>query len=140
MTGADSSLASTQSLTPQENITLLNSQREKRPSSPHFTIYKPQLTWIPSIFNRVTGVGLSVGLYAGALLYLLHPLVPAIDSAHLVSIVHDLPAWFKIPVKGILAATFSFHTFNGVRHLVWDMGRGEPFTHTHTLSHQDAAR
>jgi succinate dehydrogenase/fumarate reductase cytochrome b subunit len=42
----------------QEQI--LNKQRIHRPSSPHFTIYQPQLTWIGSIANRVTGVGFSV--------------------------------------------------------------------------------
>lgn len=39
---------------------ILNTQRLARPSSPHFTIYQPQLTWIGSIANRITGVGLSV--------------------------------------------------------------------------------
>jgi hypothetical protein len=38
---------------------ILNKQRLLRPSSPHFTIYQPQLTWLGSIFNRVTGVALS---------------------------------------------------------------------------------
>ena len=42
----------------QEQI--LNKQRIHRPSSPHFTIYQPQLTWLGSIANRVTGVGFSV--------------------------------------------------------------------------------
>ena len=39
---------------------ILNAQRLRRPSSPHFTIYQPQLTWIGSIANRVTGVALGV--------------------------------------------------------------------------------
>ena len=46
---------------PAADVTnVLNAQRLKRPSSPHFTIYQPQITWIASIANRVTGVGLSV--------------------------------------------------------------------------------
>lgn len=45
------------------NLELLNKQRALRPSSPHFTIYQPQLTWLSSIANRVTGSGLSVGQY-----------------------------------------------------------------------------
>lgn len=49
----------TQSLTPSAEEKILNDQRLKRPSSPHFTIYQPQLTWLASIANRVTGVGLS---------------------------------------------------------------------------------
>jgi len=40
--------ATTQSMTPQENIALLNSQRLNRPNSPHFTIYQPQVShaWV----------------------------------------------------------------------------------------------
>jgi hypothetical protein len=48
----------------------LNTQRLARPSSPHFTIYQPQLTWIASIANRVTGAGLS--LRASSLLISIH--------------------------------------------------------------------
>jgi len=32
------------SITPPENMALLNSQREKRPQSPHLTIYQPQVS------------------------------------------------------------------------------------------------
>lgn len=46
---------------PASSQVILNQQRLKRPSSPHFTIYQPQLTWVASIVNRMTGVGLSVG-------------------------------------------------------------------------------
>lgn len=45
--------------TPEEALKMLNEQRSLRPNSPHLTIYEPQLTWIGSIANRVTGVGLS---------------------------------------------------------------------------------
>ena len=57
---AHSSL-STQSTSPQEALSILNAQRMRRPSSPHFTIYEPQLSWLSSIANRVTGNGLSIG-------------------------------------------------------------------------------
>jgi Succinate dehydrogenase/Fumarate reductase transmembrane subunit len=64
----------TQSLKPDEAAAILNTQRLARPSSPHFTIYQPQLTWIASIANRITGAGLSVRA-SGPLLsiYLLTP-------------------------------------------------------------------
>jgi len=59
---ADSSYSSvqTQSIKPNDASFILNTQRLARPSSPHFTIYQPQLTWIASIANRVTGAGLSL--------------------------------------------------------------------------------
>lgn len=50
----------TESLRPEQAVDFLNAQRLKRPSSPHFTIYQPQLTWFASIANRITGVGLTV--------------------------------------------------------------------------------
>lgn len=50
----------TKSLPASASQEILNSQRLLRPSSPHFTIYQPQLTWLGSIANRVTGSALSV--------------------------------------------------------------------------------
>ena len=50
----------TQSLSPAENLELLNKQRALRPNSP-WHIYQPQLTSVSSVMNRVTGAGLSVG-------------------------------------------------------------------------------
>ena len=50
-------------MTPGAEQDILNSQRLKRPSSPHFTIYQYQLSWIGSIANRFTGIGLSVRKY-----------------------------------------------------------------------------
>lgn len=52
--------AQTTKLSQQQNLELLNHQRALRPSSPHFTIYQPQITWYLSIINRITGTGLSV--------------------------------------------------------------------------------
>ncbi|WVF71304.1 succinate dehydrogenase, cytochrome b556 subunit [Kwoniella sp. CBS 6097] len=113
----------TESMSPAENISYLNSQRQHRPNSPHATIYQPQLTWYLSIFNRITGVALSGPLYVAAMAYLLHPVIPAIDSAHLISIVQDLPVWLKGSIKFALAVPFTFHSFNGLRHLGWDVGK-----------------
>jgi succinate dehydrogenase (ubiquinone) cytochrome b560 subunit len=48
-----------QSLPSSASEEILNAQRLKRPSSPHFTIYQPQLTWLSSIANRATGGALS---------------------------------------------------------------------------------
>jgi len=50
---------------------------------------------------------------------------PALDSAHLVQLVADLPTWFKGSVKLALAGAFTLHSYNGIRHLMWDMGKGE---------------
>lgn len=111
----------TQSLPPSASEQILNAQRIKRPSSPHFTIYQPQLTWLGSIANRVTGTGLSVLLYGFSLAYLIAP--STFSTANIVETVQALPESVKIAAKTILAAPFAFHSFNGLRHLAWDSGK-----------------
>ncbi|KAI0050513.1 succinate dehydrogenase cytochrome b560 subunit [Auriscalpium vulgare] len=111
----------TESHPPSVAYDILNTQRLKRPSSPHFTIYQPQLTWIGSIANRVTGVGLSVLLYGFSLAYLVAP--STFSSANVVETVKGLPESVKIAGKTILAAPFAFHSLNGLRHLAWDSGK-----------------
>ncbi|KAG9121990.1 cytochrome b subunit of succinate dehydrogenase, Sdh3p [Ceratobasidium sp. 392] len=114
----------TESLPPTAADNILNAQRVLRPSSPHFTIYRPQITWIGSIANRVTGVGLSVLLYGFSLAYLAGPVVgPSFDSASVVGLVTGLPEWFKYATKGAIGMAFSYHSWNGIRHLLWDAGR-----------------
>lgn len=51
-----------ESISADEHARQLDAKRLQRPNSPHLTIYQPQLTWISSIANRMTGVGLSVGM------------------------------------------------------------------------------
>ncbi|SJX64254.1 related to SDH3-cytochrome b560 subunit of respiratory complex II [Sporisorium reilianum f. sp. reilianum] len=117
--------AATTKLTQQQNLELLNEQRAKRPSSPHFTIYQPQITWYLSIINRITGTGLSVLMYAYFSAYAGYPLfgsAEALSSGSLTDFVATLPAWFKTAVKVPLALAFTFHSFNGLRHLAWDWG------------------
>lgn len=130
-----------QSLPSSASTEILNKQRLKRPNSPHFTIYQPQLTWIGSIANRVTGAGLSVCallfclsgsnieaynvvilvLYGFSIAYLVAP--GTFDSVHVVEFIAGLPEGVKYAGKAILAAPFAFHSLNGLRHLGWDMAK-----------------
>jgi len=110
---------STEQISSSDNTALLNSQRRARPISPHFTIYEPQLTWLSSIFNRVTGGAMSGALYAFALGYAVG--LP-FDSATIIAFVKGLPVGVKVFGKALLALPFSFHFWNGLRHLSWDLG------------------
>ncbi|EEB95635.1 hypothetical protein MPER_05360 [Moniliophthora perniciosa FA553] len=111
----------TQSLKPEATTENLNKQRLNQPSGPHFTIYQPQLTWLWSIANCVTGAALSALLYGFSLAY---PVVPdTFSSASVVEFVSGLPEGVKYAGKAILAAPFSFHAFNGLSHLTWDSGK-----------------
>ncbi|PWN88209.1 hypothetical protein FA10DRAFT_232362 [Acaromyces ingoldii] len=123
---ATTSKVATTKLSHEDALKLLNEQRSLRPNSPHFTIYQPQLTWIASIFNRITGAGVSALLYVWAVSYLALPYTgvgQVLDSAHLVQFAAMAPVWLKLLVKVPLAGAFSFHSINGLRHLLWDYGK-----------------
>ncbi|KAJ7160240.1 hypothetical protein C8R46DRAFT_1107453, partial [Mycena filopes] len=109
----------TESLPASASVDILNKQRLLRPSSPHFTIYQPQLTWTVSIANRGIGGALGALLYGFSLAYLVAP--GTFDSVHVVEFVAGLPDAAKYAGKALLAAPFAFHSLNGIRHLAWDM-------------------
>lgn len=92
----------------------------RRPLSPHLQIYKPLLTMVMSIVHRITGVA----LYVGSLL-LVWWLVAAATGADYFDYVNALFA--SIPGRLILLGftwTLIHHALGGMRHLLWDTGRG----------------
>jgi succinate dehydrogenase (ubiquinone) cytochrome b560 subunit len=114
----------TQKLTPEESDQILISQRRNRPTSPHLTIYKPQIPWILSSLNRITGVVLSGGLYIFGSAYLIAPLLGwHLESASIAAAFATWPVAAKVATKFAVAWPFTFHGFNGLRHLVWDIGK-----------------
>lgn len=60
-------------------------------------------------------------MYGYFLAYLAAP--GTFDSAHVLEVISGLPEAAKYSAKIILAAPFAFHTFNGIRHLGWDVGK-----------------
>nr|BAS04498.1 succinate dehydrogenase complex, subunit C, integral membrane protein [Trichophyton mentagrophytes] len=107
-----------------EPNSILAKQRLNRPVSPHLSIYRPQITWYLSGLNRITGAILSGGLYIFASAYLVSPLLGwHLESASLAAAFAALPIAAKVGMKFTMALPFTFHCFNGVRHLVWDLGK-----------------
>ncbi len=91
-----------------------------RPLSPHLQVYSWLITSTLSIFHRLTGVVLSIGL-----LYLAVWLVIAAYYPQS----YDAFADFSASPIGILimagwSVALYYHLFNGIRHLFWDMGKG----------------
>ena len=91
-----------------------------RPLSPHLTIYRPQNTSILSILHRLTGIGL---------------MIPAISMVAWVITISMGPKYFELmtyffsTIFGKFLLVLSlwgiiYHTLTGIRHLVWDTGRG----------------
>ncbi len=96
------------------------SAAKNRPISPHLQIYRPMLTMMMSIVHRITGVA----LYFGTLL-LLWWLIAAAAGPNPYADVQ----WFMATVIGrliLFGYTWAIlhHMFGGIRHLIWDTGRG----------------
>ena len=91
-----------------------------RPLSPHLSVYKLRYTLVTSILHRVTGVGLSCGLLA-----LVYWLTAVAAGAHAQARAYAL---LSQPLMRLLyaawIASFCYHLATGVRHLIWDTGRG----------------
>jgi succinate dehydrogenase / fumarate reductase, cytochrome b subunit len=91
-----------------------------RPLSPHLSVYKFKYTLLSSIVNRVTGLALSVGL-----ILLTGWLLSVANGASAQA--HQQALMCTPVVKLFLAAmviSFCYHLVAGIRHLVWDTGRG----------------
>ena len=95
----------------------------RRPLSPHLQVYRWGITNSLSILHRATGLVLGLGLVVLALWLLAVASGPDAFAA-LMTVYGSL--WFKLPLAGILFSFF-YHLGNGVRHLIWDAGRG--FSH-----------
>jgi succinate dehydrogenase (ubiquinone) cytochrome b560 subunit len=109
---------------PAEGQQILAEQRKHRPVAPHLAIYRMQINYFNSPFNRITGTILSGGLYCFGAAYLVSPLFGwHLDTAALGSAFGSLPVAAKLAAKFAMASPFTFHGINGVGHLIWDTGR-----------------
>jgi len=101
-----------------------------RPLSPHLTIYRPLINMVMSIVHRITG-GAN---YVGTLLI----------AAWLVSVAmgpeayNTVNALFGHPLGKLILLGYSWsvihHMLGGIRHLIWDTGRGLQIGAVNTLS------
>jgi succinate dehydrogenase / fumarate reductase cytochrome b subunit len=91
-----------------------------RPLSPHLSVYKFKYTLMTSILNRIAGLALSLGL--PLLVYWLLAVAAGAQAQARAMRVLSLPLMRPLFVALILA--FSYHLTAGIRHLVWDTGRG----------------
>jgi succinate dehydrogenase cytochrome b subunit len=92
-----------------------------RPLSPHLSVYRmSRYTLATSILNRFTGVALSVGL----LLLTYWLLALAAGAASYARALALLSSGAAKLVYAALIVSFCYHLAAGIRHLVWDTGRG----------------
>jgi len=93
----------------------------ERPLSPHLTIYRmSRYTLLSSFANRLAGLAASAGL-----LVLAYWLTAAARGPDAYARARDL---LGSPIARVLYAlvlvAFLYHAVAGIRHLIWDTGRG----------------
>ena len=91
-----------------------------RPLSPHLGVYKFMYTMSLSILHRITGVAASFGFLLFA--WWLMALATGHDAYDRAMQLLASPV-AKLLLVGFVFS-FVFHFCNGIRHLVWDTGRG----------------
>ncbi len=99
----------------------------ERPLSPHLQIYRPQITSMLSIMNRVTGIAVSVGT-----LLLVWWLVAAASGPGAYGAVQGfVGSWVGLFLMFGWTASLIYHLLGGLRHLAWDAGYGYGLPATH---------
>lgn len=99
---------------------MAETKRVERPLSPHLQIYRPQLTSITSILTRITGNALIVGV-----VLMVWWLLAAATSDRYFDLANAVAtSWFgDLVFTGSLWAVW-YHYLAGIRHLIYDAGRG----------------
>ena len=95
------------------------------PLSPHLQVWRWHVTMAASILTRATGIA----LYGGLLIVALGALALASGSDAYAAYLGLVGSWLgRLVMFGITFSIF-YHMAAGVRHLVWDFGKGfEPKT------------
>jgi len=92
----------------------------QRPLSPHLGVYKFMYTMSLSILHRFTGCVAAVGF----LLFVWWLMALASGPAAYASAMNALGSPLAKLVLVGFAFSFIYHFCNGIRHLIWDTGRG----------------
>ena len=95
-------------------------ERNGRPLSPHLQVYRWQLSMLTSILNRITGNA----LIAGGLLIVWWLVAAATSPGHFASVNWIVTSWVGVLILIGSVWALWYHALAGVRHLIWDTGRG----------------
>ena len=93
---------------------------DQRPISPHLGVYKFAYTMSLSILHRITGCAAAVGF----LMFVWWLMALASGPYAYASAMNALASPFAKLLLAGFAFSFIYHFCNGIRHLVWDTGRG----------------
>ncbi len=99
---------------------MADSRQAGRPLSPHLQIYRGGLSMFLSIVHRATGIV----LYAGTLLLVWWLSAAATSDGYFDLVQSIFGSWIGLLVLFGFTWALVHHTIGGIRHLIWDMGRG----------------
>jgi succinate dehydrogenase / fumarate reductase, cytochrome b subunit len=106
------------------------SKSASRPLSPHLSVYRPLINMVMSILHRMTGAA----LYLGTLLLAAWLIAAASGEAPFARI----NAFFAHPFGRLVLFGYTWvllhHMLGGLRHLIWDTGRGFSIAQVNLLS------
>ncbi len=91
-----------------------------RPLSPHLQVYRPLFTMMMSIVHRITGVG----LYFGTFLLAWWLFAAASGPDYFDWVQGFFGSWFGQLILFGFTWALLHHMLGGLRHFVWDTGRG----------------
>jgi succinate dehydrogenase / fumarate reductase, cytochrome b subunit len=98
----------------------MSEHASERPLSPHLQIYRPAISMVMSIFHRLTGTALYLGM-----LMLAWWLIAAASGPDYYAVAMD---WIGSVLGYLILIGLSWavfhHALGGLRHFLWDTGRG----------------
>lgn len=92
----------------------------ERPLSPHLQIYTPLINMVMSILHRITGAA----LYVGSLLVAWWLIAAAIGPEYFAYVNTIAKSTFGTLILYGYTWALIHHMLGGVRHFIWDTGRG----------------
>ena len=93
---------------------------DNRPLSPHLQIYRTEINMVMSIVHRLTGVA----LYLGTLVLVWWLTAAAVGPAYYEFVRGLLATWLGRLVLFGFTLALMLHLLGGIRHLIWDTGKG----------------
>ena len=93
---------------------------KKQPLSPHLTVYRWQITNTLSILHRLSGLVLFLAafdfaIWLGAI---------ALGGEAYIGVRHFFSTNILLIIWALVSLSFFYHLLNGIRHLMWDIGKG----------------
>ncbi len=98
---------------------------KKQPLSPHLTVYRWQITNTLSILHRLSGLVLFLAafdfaIWLGAI---------ALGGEAYIGVHRFFSTNILLIIWALVSLSFFYHLLNGIRHLLWDIGKGFEASH-----------